>query len=76
LGSPRLEKFVVCGVIHKTKIDFRYQRAFIDFFEDQLVGFSYDWKALINYFLFDGEKPLIYSLIAGCEFPRLQMRMD
>ena len=44
-----------------------YQRAFIDFFEDQLVRFAYDWKAMINYFLFDGEKPLVYSLIAGSE---------
>jgi hypothetical protein len=31
------------------------------------VRFAYDWKALMNYFLFDGEKPLIYSLIAGSE---------
>ena len=44
----------------------RYQRAWIDFFEDQLVAFGYDWKALLNHFLYDGDEPLINCAIGGC----------
>lgn len=46
--------------------DKRYQRAYVDFFEDKLaMTFAYDWKQEAEHFLFDGEKPLIHGLIGG-----------
>jgi hypothetical protein len=42
-----------------------YQRAFVDFFEDQLVQFNYDWKALVNHYLFEVETPLIFRILNG-----------
>lgn len=46
----------------------RYQRAFVDFFEDQLVQHGYDWRDLLKAYLFEGEKPLINNIICGCEY--------
>jgi hypothetical protein len=46
---------------------YRYQRAFVDFFEDQLVSKRYDWKLLLDEFLFEGKEPLINGLVAGRE---------
>lgn len=43
----------------------RYQRAFVDFFEDQLVKCGYDWKLLLDQFLFEGKEPLINNMICG-----------
>lgn len=43
----------------------RYQRAFIDFFEDQLVQVGYDWKALLDEYLYKGKQPLINNMICG-----------
>jgi hypothetical protein len=43
----------------------RYQRAFIDFFEDQLVQVGYDWKALLDEYLYKGKEPLINNMICG-----------
>ncbi|KAF2674417.1 hypothetical protein BT63DRAFT_419709 [Microthyrium microscopicum] len=42
-----------------------YQRAYVDFFEDQMVTHSYHWKELIQEYLFEGEKPLVNNLISG-----------
>ncbi|KAJ4372335.1 hypothetical protein N0V83_004109 [Neocucurbitaria cava] len=42
-----------------------YQRAFIDFFEDQLVSKKYDLKDLLDEFLLGGKEPLINGLISG-----------
>jgi hypothetical protein len=44
-----------------------YQRAWIDFLEDQLVQFGYDWRELLDDFLYSGKQPLINNLIAGRE---------
>jgi hypothetical protein len=46
----------------------RYQRAFVDFFEDQLVSNRYDWKLLLDEYLFGGKEPLINGLVAGREY--------
>jgi hypothetical protein len=46
---------------------YRYQRAFVDFLEDQLVSKKYDWKALLAEFLFQGKEPLINGLVSGRE---------
>ena len=43
----------------------RYQRAYIDFFEDQLVLNGYDWKKVLDEYLFKGRNPLINCIIAG-----------
>jgi hypothetical protein len=43
----------------------RYQRAFIDFFEDQLVATQYNLDELLDEFLFGGKEPLINGLISG-----------
>jgi hypothetical protein len=46
---------------------YRYQRAFVDFLEDQLVYKKYDWKALLAEYLFQGKEPLINGLVSGRE---------
>ena len=43
----------------------RYQRAYVDFFEDELVRKGYDWKAVVHQFLFSGKEPLISAITAG-----------
>ena len=43
----------------------RYQRAYVDFFEDQLVLNGYDWRLVLSEFLFTGKEPLINCMIAG-----------
>lgn len=50
-----------------------YQRAFVDFFEDQLVRFGYDWQELIKNFLFEGSEPIVNNLIASCKYKSLTM---
>ncbi|KAF2270476.1 hypothetical protein CC78DRAFT_611373 [Lojkania enalia] len=50
-----------------------YQRAFVDFFEDQLVAKKYDWKALLNEYLFEGKEPLINGMISGLGHPLIHL---
>lgn len=46
--------------------DKRYQRAYVDFYEDELaLKFGYDWKKVAEEYLFSGKEPLINGLIAG-----------
>lgn len=46
--------------------DKRYQRAYVDFYEDELaLKFEYNWKSVVEEYLFNGHKPLINGLIAG-----------
>ncbi len=46
--------------------DKRYQRAYVDFFEDSLaLKFDYDWKKVVAHFLFEGKEPLVNGLIGG-----------
>ena len=59
---------VRCGVGWTVLMSRRYQRAFVDFFEDQLVAKRYDWKALLDEYMFEGKEPLINSLISGCAY--------
>lgn len=44
----------------------RYQKAFVDFFEDELVRFSYDWKQVVAEYLFTGKEPVFNAIIADC----------
>ncbi|KAF2397524.1 hypothetical protein EJ06DRAFT_463027, partial [Trichodelitschia bisporula] len=50
-----------------------YQRAFVDFFEDQLVLHSYDWKELIHAYLLDGKGPLINNMIGALGHPLIHL---
>ncbi|KAF2773247.1 hypothetical protein EJ03DRAFT_323753 [Teratosphaeria nubilosa] len=50
-----------------------YQRAYLDFFEDQLVSHGYDWQALLKEFLLEGKEPLINNLIAGLGHPLIHL---
>lgn len=45
--------------------DKTYQRAYVDFFEDSLAYSSYDWKKVVDKFMFTGEEPLVHGLIGG-----------
>lgn len=47
----------------------RYQRAFVDFFEDELVRYGYDWKKVVHQFLFTGKEPLINSIVSDRTMP-------
>ena len=43
-----------------------FQRAFLDFFEDELaLKHEYDWKTVAREFLFDGKNPLINCAVSG-----------
>lgn len=46
----------------------RYSRAYIDFFEDELVLNGYEWRKVVEKYLLSGKEPLINNLIAGREF--------
>lgn len=57
-----------------------YQRAWVDFFEDQLVDHNYDWKQVAARFLFErGDKntpnpyPLFSCLTAGLGHPLIHL---
>lgn len=46
--------------------DKRYERAYLDFFEDEnALKFDYDWKNLVEDYLFSGDQPLFHGLISG-----------
>jgi hypothetical protein len=47
--------------------DKKYQRAYIDFFEDILAShaYSYDWKKVVSKYMFQGDEPLVNGLIGG-----------
>jgi hypothetical protein len=58
--------------------DKRYQRAYVDFFEDELaLKFGYDWQRVAEEYLFSGKAPLINGLITGriTLQPRLHFRL-
>jgi hypothetical protein len=49
--------------------DRRYQRAYVDFFEDELaLKHDYNWKIVVKEFFFEGENPLINCVISGRMF--------
>ena len=45
--------------------DRRYQRAYLDFFEDELVRLGYDWRRVVAEYLFQGPEPLIFGGLGG-----------
>jgi hypothetical protein len=50
-----------------------YQRAFVDFFEDELVRHGYDWKKVVADYLFSGKEPLFSSLVADLGHPLIHL---
>jgi hypothetical protein len=54
--------------------DKEYQRAYVDFFEDKLaMDFNYNWKQVVEHFLFSGEQPLFHGLIGGLGHPLIHL---
>lgn len=46
--------------------DRRYQRAYVDFFEDKLaMKFNYKWREELEHYLFMGDEPLFHGLVGG-----------
>jgi hypothetical protein len=46
-----------------------YQRALVDFFEDELaLKFNYNWKRVVEEYLFTGKNPLINNVVSGRKF--------
>ncbi|KAJ4987389.1 hypothetical protein SVAN01_07127 [Stagonosporopsis vannaccii] len=50
-----------------------YQRAFVDFFEDQLVFRRYDVKQVLEEYLLGGKHPLINGMISGLAHPLIHL---
>ncbi|KAF9892832.1 hypothetical protein FE257_000421 [Aspergillus nanangensis] len=50
-----------------------YQRAYVDFFEDELTNHGYDWKAVVKKYLYSGRHPLFSSLIADLGHPLIHL---
>ncbi|KAJ9137910.1 Oxidoreductase AflY [Pleurostoma richardsiae] len=54
--------------------DRRYQRAYVDFFEDALaMRFAYDWRRVVAEYLFSGPEPLANCLVAGLGHPLIHL---
>ncbi|RFU33604.1 hypothetical protein B7463_g2745, partial [Scytalidium lignicola] len=54
--------------------DKRYQRAYVDFFEDELaLKFTYNWREVVDEYLFSGKEPLINGLIGGLGHPLIHL---
>jgi len=54
--------------------DRRFQRAFVDFFEDALaMRHAYDWKKVVQEYMFEGEEPLVNGLIGGLGHPLIHL---
>ncbi|KAJ5632903.1 hypothetical protein N7490_009242 [Penicillium lividum] len=51
----------------------RYEKAFVDYYEDELVRLSYDWKEVINQYLFSGEQPIFNSILADLGHPLIHL---
>lgn len=48
--------------------DRRYVRAYMDFFEDEMaLNFNYDWRAVVDHYLYTGKEPLINCVVGGRE---------
>ncbi|EAW09388.1 questin oxidase family protein [Aspergillus clavatus NRRL 1] len=50
-----------------------YQRAFVDFFEDELVRDGYDWKQVLTHYLYSGREPLFSSLVSDLGHPLIHL---
>lgn len=54
--------------------DRRYQRAYVDFFEDALaMRHNYEWKRVVEEFVLEGGEPLVNGLIGGLGHPLIHL---
>ncbi|MCJ1468418.1 hypothetical protein MMC07_007046 [Pseudocyphellaria aurata] len=53
--------------------DARYERAYVDFFEDELVLNGYDWRKVVEKYLFSGKNPIGNCLVAGLGHPLIHL---
>ncbi|KAK4039765.1 hypothetical protein C8A01DRAFT_36215 [Parachaetomium inaequale] len=54
--------------------DKRFQRAYVDFFEDALaMNHAYNWKQVIQEYMLKGDEPLINGLIGGLGHPLIHL---
>ena len=44
---------------------YRYVRAYLDFFEDEVVRSNYDWKRVVQRYVVEGDEPLLSGMISG-----------
>lgn len=51
----------------------RYQRAYLDFFEDELVKMGYNWREVAAKYLLAGPNPLIHGAIGGLGHPLIHL---
>jgi hypothetical protein len=47
------------------EVDVRYARAYLDFFEDEVVRSNYDWKRVVQRYVVEGDEPLLSGMISG-----------
>ncbi|KAJ5548739.1 hypothetical protein N7513_005973 [Penicillium frequentans] len=50
-----------------------YQKAFVDYYEDELVRLNYDWQEVIDQYLFSGDNPLFSSILADLGHPLIHL---
>lgn len=51
-----------------------YQRAFVDFFEDAMaLKHNYNWKKVVEEYMFGGKEPLVNCLIGGLGHPLIHL---
>ncbi|KAI1113118.1 cell cycle checkpoint protein RAD17 [Nemania sp. NC0429] len=54
--------------------DKRYQRAYVDFFEDAMVmKHNYNWKKVVEEYMYGGKEPLVNCLIGGLGHPLIHL---
>ncbi|KAJ5816696.1 hypothetical protein N7447_008929 [Penicillium robsamsonii] len=51
----------------------RFDRAFVDFFEDEMVNLSYNWKEVVAEYLFTGKEPMFDSIMASLGLPLIHL---
>ncbi|CAI7574409.1 unnamed protein product [Penicillium glandicola] len=50
-----------------------FDRAFVDFFEDEMVQKSYDWKEVMVEYMFTGKEPMFDSIMASLGLPLIHL---
>ncbi|KAI1379388.1 hypothetical protein F4677DRAFT_408833 [Hypoxylon crocopeplum] len=54
--------------------DAKYQRAYVDFFEDSLaLKHNYQWKGVVEEYIYGGKEPLVNCLIGGLGHPLIHL---
>ena len=68
-GWTGIDGLGISGIdlLHKRErgVDDRYARAYLDFFEDEVVRSNYDWKRVVQRYAVEGDEPLLSGMISG-----------